>query len=75
MAADVLAGNDQDCCAWIRANRDPDAAGGAREGRAGGGRRRRPSESGASTMPRVVFTPSGLDGEVARRHHGAAGCA
>ena len=26
MAADVLAGNDQDCCAWIRANRDPNAA-------------------------------------------------
>ncbi len=41
MAADVLAGNDQDCMAWIRANRDPDAAGGAREGRAGGGRRNR----------------------------------
>lgn len=41
MAADVLAGNDQDCAAWIRGNRDPNAAGGAREGRAGGGRRRR----------------------------------
>ena len=41
MAADVLAGNDQDCYAWIRANRDPNAAGGAREGRAGGGRRKR----------------------------------
>ncbi len=41
MAADVLAGNDQDCAAWIRANRDPEAAGGAREGRAGGGRRNR----------------------------------
>ena len=33
MAADVLAGNDQDCMAWIRANRDPNAAAGAREGR------------------------------------------
>ncbi|MFZ9482854.1 MAG: dihydropteroate synthase [Ilumatobacteraceae bacterium] len=33
MAADVLAGNDQDCMAWIRANRDPEAPGGAREGR------------------------------------------
>jgi 5-methyltetrahydrofolate--homocysteine methyltransferase len=44
MAADVLAGNDQDCMAWIRANRDPDAAGGAREGRAGGGRRARRAE-------------------------------
>jgi 5-methyltetrahydrofolate--homocysteine methyltransferase len=41
MAADVLAGNDRDCYAWIRENRDPNAAGGAREGRAGGGRRRR----------------------------------
>jgi len=41
MAADVLAGNDKDCMAWIRDNRDPNAAGGAREGRAGGGRRRR----------------------------------
>jgi 5-methyltetrahydrofolate--homocysteine methyltransferase len=41
MAADVLAGNDQDCMAWIRANRDPEAAQGAREGRAGGRRARR----------------------------------
>jgi 5-methyltetrahydrofolate--homocysteine methyltransferase len=41
MAADVLAGNDQDCMAWIRANRDPDAAQGSREGRAGGRRARR----------------------------------
>jgi 5-methyltetrahydrofolate--homocysteine methyltransferase len=41
MAADVLAGNDQDCMAWIRANRDPDAPTGAREGRAGGRRARR----------------------------------
>jgi 5-methyltetrahydrofolate--homocysteine methyltransferase len=44
MAADVLAGNDRDCAAWIRANRDPNApagegARGAREGR----RRRRPA--------------------------------
>ena len=40
MAADVLSGNDRDCAAWIRANRDPAAgegAGGDREGR----RRRR----------------------------------
>ena len=41
MAADVLAGNDRDCNAWIRANCDPNAAQGAREGRVGGGRRRR----------------------------------
>jgi 5-methyltetrahydrofolate--homocysteine methyltransferase len=36
MAADVLAGNDQHCAAWIRANRDPNApegAGGARRSR------------------------------------------
>jgi 5-methyltetrahydrofolate--homocysteine methyltransferase len=41
MAADVLAGNDKDCYSWIRENRDPNAAGGAREGRVGGGRRQR----------------------------------
>jgi 5-methyltetrahydrofolate--homocysteine methyltransferase len=39
MAADVLAGHDQDCAAWIRANRDPAAGEGARGAR--GGRRRR----------------------------------
>ncbi|MEZ5279848.1 MAG: dihydropteroate synthase [Acidimicrobiales bacterium] len=39
MAADVLAGQDQDCMAWIQANRDPNADGGARARR--GGRRRR----------------------------------
>ncbi len=41
MAADVLAGHDGDCAAWIRANRDPDAPAG-RGGRGGRqGRRRR----------------------------------
>ncbi len=40
MAADVLAGHDKDCAAWIRANRDPNAPAGAR---VGGGRRRRPA--------------------------------
>jgi 5-methyltetrahydrofolate--homocysteine methyltransferase len=35
MAADVLAGNDSDCAAWIRANRDPNAAVGARGERTG----------------------------------------
>jgi 5-methyltetrahydrofolate--homocysteine methyltransferase len=35
MAADVLAGNDADCAAWIRANRDPNAAAGARGERTG----------------------------------------
>ena len=43
MAADVLAGNDRDCAAWIRANRDPNASTGARGDREGR-RRRRPSE-------------------------------
>ena len=38
-AADVLMGNDQDCAAWITANRDPNAAQGARANRTG--RRRR----------------------------------
>jgi 5-methyltetrahydrofolate--homocysteine methyltransferase len=44
MAADVLAGADRDCAAWIRANRDPNAPLGgraAREGREGGDARRR----------------------------------
>ena len=35
MAADVLMGNDRDCFAWIKANRDPNASAGAREGREG----------------------------------------
>ena len=39
MAADVLMGDDRDCMAWIRANRDPNAPEGARAGREG--RRRR----------------------------------
>lgn len=43
MAADVLAGNDRDCYNWIRANRDPNAPGGARAEREGG-RRRRPTQ-------------------------------
>lgn len=41
MAADVLAGNDENCAAWIQANRDPAAEGSERGGRRGGGRRRR----------------------------------
>ncbi|MDQ3738349.1 MAG: dihydropteroate synthase [Actinomycetota bacterium] len=47
MAADVLAGHDRDCGAWIRANRDPAAAAGERGSRANRDerrRRRRPSE-------------------------------
>lgn len=40
MAADVLAGNDRDCSAWIRANRDPNAPVGSRGDREGGRRRR-----------------------------------
>ena len=35
MAADVLAGNDKDCAAWIRANRDPNAPVGGRGERTG----------------------------------------
>jgi 5-methyltetrahydrofolate--homocysteine methyltransferase len=48
MAADVLAGNDEHCAAWIRAKRDPSVGGGAAEGdgRRRGGRRAR--EGGAS---------------------------
>jgi 5-methyltetrahydrofolate--homocysteine methyltransferase len=42
MAADVLTGQDENCMAWIRANRDPNAADGARGGREG--RRRRGGE-------------------------------
>jgi hypothetical protein len=33
MAADVLAGQDKDCAAWIRANRDPTAASTERDSR------------------------------------------
>jgi 5-methyltetrahydrofolate--homocysteine methyltransferase len=42
MAADVLTGNDQDCAAWIKANRDPNAPTGGRGDREG--RRRRPEQ-------------------------------
>ena len=35
LTADVLTGADRDCAAWIRANRDPNAPGGARERREG----------------------------------------
>jgi 5-methyltetrahydrofolate--homocysteine methyltransferase len=41
MAADVFAAQDPNCAAWIRANRDPNAAPG-RDGRTGG-RRARPA--------------------------------
>ena len=40
-AADVLAGHDGDCAAWIRAHRDPESAAG-RERRTGGRHRRPP---------------------------------
>jgi 5-methyltetrahydrofolate--homocysteine methyltransferase len=42
MAADVLMGSDQDCAAWIRANRDPNAPAGVGGRGARQGRRRRP---------------------------------
>ena len=60
LAADVLSGADRDCVAWIRANRDPER-----------GRRAGPAPRATSAslmMHRVVFTPSGLEGKVARRH-------
>jgi 5-methyltetrahydrofolate--homocysteine methyltransferase len=41
MAADVFAAQDENCAAWIRANRDPNAPAGGREGREGGRRNRR----------------------------------
>lgn len=41
MAADVLAGHDENCASWIQVNRDPDAAGAGRGGRRRGGRRAR----------------------------------
>lgn len=40
MAADVLTGTDENCTAWIAANRDPDAAAGQRGARRRGRRRR-----------------------------------
>lgn len=40
MAADVLAGQDPDCAAWIREYRDPNAGGGEGGARRRGGRRR-----------------------------------
>ncbi len=56
MAADVLAGQDENCAAWIAAKRDPAAAGeGARGGRRGGRRRARGGDAapagGESTAP------------------------
>ena len=41
MAADVLAGNDENCAAWIREYRDPNAGGGAGGARRRAGGRRR----------------------------------
>ena len=43
MAADVLMGNDRDCFAWIKANRDPNAPAGGRGDRES--RRRRGGSS------------------------------
>ncbi len=44
MAADVLAGNDRDCAAWIRQFRDPEAGGERGSGARDAGRRRRRPE-------------------------------
>jgi 5-methyltetrahydrofolate--homocysteine methyltransferase len=43
MAADVLAGNDENCAAWIQQFRDPGSEP-VGAGRRRGGRRRRPTE-------------------------------
>jgi 5-methyltetrahydrofolate--homocysteine methyltransferase len=40
MAADVLVGNDENCSAWIRANRDPNEVNAERSARNSRGRRR-----------------------------------
>ncbi len=45
MAADVLNGHDENCAAWIAANRDPNAGGGAGGARRRGGRRRNAASS------------------------------
>ena len=50
MAADVMMANDPECARWIRANRAPAPAGGARGSRRGGGRRRRAGR-GADVQP------------------------
>ena len=65
LAADVLMGTDENCAAWIRANRDPNAPAG--EGGRGGreGRRRRDGTDRRTVGEhRIVFTPSGLSGTV-----------
>ncbi len=41
MAADVLAGHDDNCAAWIQENRDPESVGAERGARRRGGRRAR----------------------------------
>ena len=45
MAADVLNGHDENCAAWIAANRDPNAGTGAGGARRRGGRRRTSASS------------------------------
>ncbi|MDQ3311626.1 MAG: dihydropteroate synthase [Actinomycetota bacterium] len=59
LAADVLAGHDRDCTAWISANRDPSAPPGARAGREGGGRRRRRGATAEAPTPELN-DPTGL---------------
>jgi 5-methyltetrahydrofolate--homocysteine methyltransferase len=58
LAADVLAGHDRDCTAWISANRDPSAPPGARAGREGGRRRRRGATAEVPTPE--LNDPTGL---------------
>ena len=74
MAADVLAGNDRDCAAWIRANRDPNAP----TRRAAATRSARSPLPGAAavddmtTPPRRVH-PLRAGGQGRRRNDGAGG--
>ena len=64
MAADVLAGQDKDCAAWIRANRDPTR----RLEPSATGRRRRRSAVGPDAPNRLH--PFRLDRRGRHRHHG-----
>ena len=66
MAADVLAGIDRDCMAWIRANRDPNAPAGAR-----GGARAAPPTATRDAPRRVHAVRAG--GQGGRRHDRARG--
>ncbi len=57
MAADVLAGQDENCAAWIAAKRDPDAGGGEGGARRRGGRRRAGRGGDAAPTTPAADTP------------------